>query len=118
MPAKRYDLLEIIKRKASMSADIVTSKDPEYAYYSGGAFETVSKIATIDTMLKNELIPKDFIVFVKLYRSYLDQQRKAFFASVRCDVISQLGFIQGDPRTSLKATAPADSYRKSRSHSV
>lgn len=95
-----------------MSADIVTNKDAEYAYYSGGAFETVSKIASIDTMLKNGLIPKDFVIFVKLYRSYLDQQRKAFFASVRCDVISQLGFIQGDPRTSLKATAPANSYRK------
>lgn len=112
MPKRSYDLIEIIKRKASMSADIVTNKDIEYAYYSGGSFETVSRIAVIDTMLKNGLIPEKLKIFAKLYRSYLDQQRKAFFASVRCDVISQLGFIQGDPRTSLKATAPENSYRK------
>lgn len=112
MVKKTYDLLEIVKRKASMSADIVSNIDGDYSSYSGGSFETVSKIAIIDTMLKNNILPESVKLLVKLYRSYLNQQRKAFFASVRCDVISQLGFIQGDPRTKLKATAPAINYRK------
>jgi hypothetical protein len=105
---KTYELIEIFKAKASMSADIVSRKDPEYAYYSGASFEIASKIAMIDTLLKNKLIPENFIVFVKLYRSYLDQQRKAFFASVGSTEITKLGFIQGDTRRVVSAKAQTE----------
>lgn len=104
---RSYDLMELIRRKSSMSADIVSKKDPEYQWYAGANFETASKIAVVDTMLKNGLIPKDMVVFVKLYRNYLQQQRKAFFASVGCTEITKLGFILGDTSVVKKATAPA-----------
>jgi len=101
---RSYDLMELIRRKSSMSADIVSKKDPEYQWYAGANFETASKIAVIDTMLKNRLIPKDMVMFVKLYRSYLQQQRKAFFASVGSTEITKLGFILGDTSIVKRAT--------------
>jgi len=104
---RNYDLMELIRRKSSMSADIISKRDAEYAYYAGGSFEIASKIAVIDTMLKNGLLPKEMIIFVKLYRSYLDQQRKAFFASIGSTEITKLGFILGDTSVVKRATAPA-----------
>lgn len=100
---KNYDLIELIRRKASMSAEIVSKKDHEYAYYAGASFEVASKIAKIDTLLKNDILPPQLIPITKLYRSYLDQQRKAFFASVGCTEITKLGFIQGDMRKVVSA---------------
>lgn len=94
MPS-RYDIMERIRQQASMSKQIVTTKDHEYAWYSGASFEIASKIAKIDTFLKNGLLPKQFIVLIKFYRSYLDQQRKAFFASVGSTEITKLGFLLG-----------------------
>jgi len=108
--SRRYDLMELIRRKSSMSADIVKRKDPEYSWYAGASFEIASKLAMIDVFLKNNLLPKQIIPIVKLYRAYLDQQRKAFFASVGSTEITKLGFIQGDPRRVIRATAPATEY--------
>jgi len=102
---KNYDLFETIRQKTSMSKQIVSNKDKEYAWYSGASFEIASKMAMIDTMLKNGLIPEKFVIFVKLYRSYLDQQRKAFFASVGSDVITKLGFILGLEEDSISASS-------------
>lgn len=103
---KNYDLMELIRRKASMSAEIVSKKDAEYAYYSGANFEIASKMALIDTILKHQLVDPALTFLIKLYRSYLDQQRKAFFASVGSTEITKLGFIQGDTRKVVSATAP------------
>jgi len=94
MPHKP-DILESIRQKASMSKQIVTNKDAEYGWYAGGSFEIESKAAKIDLLLKLNLIPEKYIPMVKLYRLHLDQQRKAFFASVGCTEISKLGFILG-----------------------
>ena len=110
MVKRNYDLIELIRRKSSMSADIVSKKDPEYGWYAGASFDTASKMAMIDTMLKNKLISPKLIVIVKLYRAYLDQQRKAFFSSVGSTEITKLGFILGDTRVVRKATAPTSEY--------
>lgn len=104
MPVRKYDILENIRQKASMSKQIVTTKDHEYAFYVGGSFEVTRKMAIIDTMLKNGLISESMVLFVKLYRSYLDQQRKAFFASVGSTEITKLGFLLGLSDDSISAT--------------
>jgi len=104
MPTRNYDLLENIRQKASMSKQIVSRKDSEYAYYVGGSFEVTKRMAIIDTMLKAGMIPEPMILLVKLYRSYLDQQRKAFFASVGSTEITKLGFLLGLSDDSISAT--------------
>lgn len=95
MPRRTKDFLELIRAKASMSATIIDQRDEEYGYYSGGNFETASRMAMIDTCLKLKMIPKELVPYVKIYRSFLDQQRKAFFASVGSTEITKLGFILG-----------------------
>jgi hypothetical protein len=105
---KPYELMELIRRKASMSAEIVSKKDAEYSLYSGASWDTASKMALVDTILKNDLINPNLRFIIKLYRSYLNQQRKAFFASVGSTEITKLGFIQGDPRVVMRATEQAE----------
>jgi len=91
---RSYDSFESVRKRAGMG-ERLGAKDKEYGWYAGGSFEIASKIAVIDTMLKNGLIPKNMTMFIKLYRSYLDQQRKAFFTSVGSDVITKLGVLLG-----------------------
>lgn len=79
-------------------------KDKEYAWYVGASFRTASKMAMVDTMLKHKLISPELIPFVKLYRSYLDQQRKAFFATIDSDVITKLGLLLGLRDDRISAT--------------
>lgn len=100
---RNQDLMELIRRKASMSAQIVSQVDKEYALYVGANPELGKKMAIIDTMLKNGLIPKNMVMFVKLYRDYLDQQRKAYFANL-CTEITKLGFLLGERKVVEKAT--------------
>lgn len=94
MTRTRYDSFESIRKRAGMG-ERLGAKDREYAWYAGGSFEIARKMATVDTMLKNGLITPKLIPFIKLYRSYLDQQRKAFFTSVGSDVITKLGVLLG-----------------------
>jgi len=94
-----------------MSAFIVKHKDPEYGYYAGANAYIADRMAKIDFLLKNNLVSPDAQIILKLIRAYLNQQRKAFFASVGCTEITKLGFIQGDPTIELDATAPASSRR-------
>ena len=110
MVKRNYDLLEIVRRKVSMSAEIVSKIDPDYAHYAGGSFEIGSKIATIDMMLENNLIPQNMRILIKIYREHLNKQRKAFFATIGSTEITKLGFIQGDPRKYVKATDPATAH--------
>ena len=104
--ARTYDLIELVKQKRSMSAAI-SKVDPEYAQYAGGSFEISSMIAKIDTFLHNPILPDVMRPLMLLYRDYLQRQRKAFFASVGSDVVTKLGFIQGDPHKYHDATARA-----------
>jgi len=98
----RIENLEIIRRKASMSQQ-VTRKDEDYVKYSGAYLPDAIKMAQIDFLLKHNLVSKKIEKLVTLYRAYLDQQRKAFFAST-CSEISKLGFILGLKDASRKAT--------------
>lgn len=100
-PYKR-NLEEDIERRVSMAAQIA-AKDVEYAFYSGGSFGISSRIAKIDTFLKTGLIPKELVPIVKLYRAYLNQQRKAYFASMSSEV-TKLGFILGIIGDTMSAT--------------
>ena len=99
----RYASIEIMRRKAGMG-ERLGKKDNEYSFYSGGSFEIGRKMAMVDTMLKNKLIPEKMVPFVKLYRSYLDQQRKAFFVTVGSDVITKLGVLLGLKDDRISAT--------------
>lgn len=91
-----YDLMEMIRQKKSMSAEI-SKVDSDYAQYAGGSWEISSIIALIDATKESRALPAALNPLMDLYRVYLQKQRKAFFASVGCDVITKLGFIQGDP---------------------
>jgi len=103
---RSYDLIELIRRKSSMSADIVSKKDPEYGWYAGSSLDVARQMAVVDTFLKHGLLPASSIPLVKLYRAYLDQLRKAFLSSTATE-ITKLGFILGDTRVVKRATAPA-----------
>ena len=100
---RRYDSFESIRKKAGMG-ERLSVKDQEYAWYVGASFRTASKMAMIDTMLKHGLIPQQLVPFVKLYRSYLDQQRKAFFVTIDSDVITKLGILLGLRDDRISAT--------------
>jgi len=100
-PYKR-NLEDEIERRVSMAAQIA-DKDEEYAFYAGGSFGISSRIAKIDTFLKSGLIPWELIPIVKLYRAYLDQQRKAYLASISSEV-TKLGFILGITGETMSAT--------------
>jgi len=89
-----YDLLEIAKRKSAWSMQIA-AKDKDYSSYSGASLEIASKMAAIDTFLSLGLIDPKIVAIVKLYRAYLNKQRKAFFASIGSTEVTKLGFILG-----------------------
>jgi hypothetical protein len=107
MSERRYDYKAVrIQQQASMSSQVVARKDKEYALYSGASFEIAMQMARIDAILKAHLLPAKYIPVVKLKRLLLDQQRKAFFASVGTSEISKLGFLLGIDRKELSATKP------------
>ena len=100
---QRYESLEIMRKKASMSQQVVSQKDADYALYAGACLEDADKMAKIDTMLSFGLIPKPYVPVVKLYRAFLNQRRKAFFASVGSTEITKLGFLLGLTTKSMRA---------------
>lgn len=102
MPRQR-DFMELIRQQASMSKQIVSQKDKEYGYYAGATFDDARKMAMIDLMLNMGIFPSKFIPILKFYRAYLNQRRKAFFASVGASEISVLGFILGLEDESIHA---------------
>lgn len=91
---RNYDMLEQTRQQSTMSQQIVTKKDKDYSYYAGASYEIANKMANIDFLLKLDLFP-NLTPMLKLYRAQLDQQRKAFFASVGCTEVTKLGFILG-----------------------
>jgi hypothetical protein len=91
-----------------MSKQIVATKDKEYAYYAGADLDTAQKMALIDTFIKNGLIPDYMMPMAKLYRDYLNQNRKAFFASIGSSEITKLGFILGIQDDTIRASDPEE----------
>jgi len=104
MSPTHYELMERIRQQASMSKQIVSTKDKEYAYYAGGNWEIAQKMAMIDTIKKAKLLPEKFLPILELYRMYLDQLRKAWFASVGSTEITKLGFLLGLEDDTVRAT--------------
>lgn len=102
MPHRNSDIMELIRKKSSMSAEI-SKTDPEYSEYSGGSLEISSMIAKVNFALEAKIIPDKYRPFLELYKRFLVKQRKAFFASVGSTEITKLGFIQGDPRKWIDA---------------
>jgi hypothetical protein len=92
---RNYDALEMLRQASTMSQQIVSKKDPEYGWYAGASFEIADKMSLIDFVLKANFLPTSMIPILKLYRMRLDQQRKAFFASVGSTEVTKLGFILG-----------------------
>jgi len=79
----------------------IAAKDADYSSYSGASLDIASKMAAIDVFLSSGLIDPKIAPIVKLYRAYLNQQRKAFFASVGSTEVTKLGFILGLRTSSL-----------------
>lgn len=96
------DILEIIRKKTSMSQNIA-QRDNDYSVYSGADLQTADKIAKIQTVLKLKIFPKEINILLKIMLVYLDQRRKAYFAST-CSELTKLGFILGYKYESIKAT--------------
>lgn len=85
----------------------LSAKDPEYAKYAGGDYETAQKIALIDLIKEKQLLPDYYTPLLDLYRAHLDKQRKAFFATIGSKELTQLGFLIGmDKGGKINATNP------------
>jgi len=106
MVRRTQDFMELVRAKASMSAKIVSDKDAEYGFYAGASWEIAEKMAIIDTIKKAKLLPDSFLPLLEFYRMYLDQKRKAFFASIGSTEITKLGFILGKEGKMLDADLP------------
>lgn len=91
---RQNDALEIFRAKQSMSAKVAV-KDSDYSSYSGADLETALKLAKIDAVKKSGLLPEKLFPLLDLSRIFLDQKRKAIFASIGTTEISKLGFILG-----------------------
>lgn len=94
--SSKYDIRELLRQKSALGSKI-SKNDPRYGEYSGAELNTALKMARIDTLEACGLIPKEISFMVKLYRTYLDYLRVAYFASVGTDVFTKLAFIYGDP---------------------
>ena len=99
----RQDSMEVVRKKVSMSQQVVSQKDADYALYAGASLEDADKMAKIDTLLEFGLIVKPYVPIVKLYRAFLNRRRKAFFASVGSTEITKLGFLLGLTTKSMRA---------------
>lgn len=104
---RNYDLLETIKIKRSMSASI-SEVDADYSDYAGADLPTAEALAKIKFCLQEKILPEALTPLLQLGFDYLQQKRKAFFASVGSDVITKLGFIQGAPQKELDAQEEVD----------
>ena len=103
MSSKKRDLDEMIRQKTLLGSKL-SAKDGEYAAYAGGSLQNSQKIADIDLILENHLVPETLVPFMKLYRAYLNKHRKAFFMTVGSDVLTQLAALVGDQREVIDAS--------------
>lgn len=102
MPMHRptFDL-EIIKRTATWAEQIVRN-DPEWQDYAGTGYENGQKLALVDTALKYVFKDNPTLTgMLKLYRAYLLQQRKAYFAGVLANQITMLALLKGAGKREL-----------------
>lgn len=90
-----------IRQQITIGGEI-SSKDSDYAHYSGANVFDALEMANIDYILRVYELPIELRVMLKARRYYLDLRRKAYFCSVGSDIFSKLAFIQGDTRKVAK----------------
>lgn len=88
------DSFDLIRRKTLLGSQL-TAKDKEYSTYAGASAADASRMAMIDFILKENLASPELSKILRLYRSYLDQQRKAFFSTVDADILTKLAILVG-----------------------
>ena len=103
MTRKNYELMELIRQKKSMSADIA-SRDREYSEYAGADLDTANQLVMVNLCLEEQLLDPSLNPILELYHKFLIKKKKAFFASAGSTEITKLGFIQGDPLKYENAT--------------
>jgi len=92
MSHRRYDTIELIRKKTSMSQSI-SKKDPSYGLYAGAYLDDAYTMAILNVIEARKMFP-GFEDKIKFLQEYLDERRKAFFASTSTE-ITKLGFILG-----------------------
>lgn len=92
MSSRRYDTVELIRKKTSMSQQI-SKTDSSYGLYSGAMLEDAFTMSLLNVITNLKMFPgfEDKITFLQ---AYLNERRKAFFASTSTE-ITKLGFILG-----------------------
>jgi hypothetical protein len=90
----RRDTIEMIRKKTSMSQQIAR-KDASYSLYAGALFSDAETIALLQAVETEHLFP-GFENQVKFLKTFLNERRKAYFASAGSTEITKLGFILGD----------------------
>jgi len=97
MSPRSPDTLELIRQKVTMSQSIASKEDEkEYSLYAGAPFNLANQMALLDSILEWGIVPERLKPKIEMYRSFLNKQRKAYFASTSTE-ITQLGFILGKP---------------------
>lgn len=103
---RRSDYEDFLQLQQTL-AQKVSKRDKEFSYYVGADLETGYEMAFLDVVLREKLIlHKKAISILKLYRMFLNQNRKAFFG-ITISEFSQLGLILGETRIFKNATATA-----------
>jgi hypothetical protein len=85
----------------------LAQKHPETVVYSGGLFIQMRKMAAINWVIENKLIPEKWIKPLTLYYKFLDEERKAYFMSEGSDVLTKLSAMVG-VTSPVRATDPAE----------
>jgi len=88
----RYDSLELIRKKTSMSQQIA-KKDQSYGEYSGAYLDDAYTLALLKAIEDLPII-EHLQTHVKFLKKFLQERRKAYFASTSSE-ITKLGFILG-----------------------
>jgi hypothetical protein len=105
--SSKNDIEELIRRKTLLGSQL-SGKDKDYIKYTGGSFETSSKIALIDFIIESELVNDKTKKIITLYRNFLDLQRKAFFVTVDSDILTKLAILVGSERNIKSGIKPAN----------
>lgn len=88
-----YDI-EVFRRTATWAEEIV-AKDQVYQDYAGAPMDIGDSLASIDICLKYLINDENMRTLIKLYRAYLIQKKKAFFAGILANQITMLAFLKG-----------------------
>lgn len=99
-----YAKLERIRQMATMSQQLA-KKDPQFSIYAGGSWEIASNLATIEFCLQTNFFKNERMTrILEIWRLFLLQQKKAWFASEASNEITKLGFLLGMTNENVRAS--------------